>query len=210
VLVIADETASPIFVAADLLSQAEHGVDSQVVLVSNSQTLLDKTLQAMNEQILKLPRAIIAKKAIDHSRFILTPDLETAAQVSNAYAPEHLIIQTNDDQQLLPKLTNASSIFVGPWTPESAGDYASGTNHVLPTYGYSRTHSSLSLLDFYRRYTVQTISSQGIRTIGPAIVTLANAEGLAAHANAVKVRLTALEKQSKQTEEFKQVPVGAN
>jgi len=209
VLVIADETASPIFVAADLLSQAEHGVDSQVVLVSNSQMLLDKTVQAMNEQIMKLPRAIIAKKAIDHSRFILTPDLETAALVSNAYAPEHLIIQTNDDQQLLPKLTNASSIFVGPWTPESAGDYASGTNHVLPTYGYSRTHSSLSLLDFYRRYTVQTISSEGMRNIGPAIVTLATAEGLTAHANAAKVRLSALEKQTKQVAEFKQVPVGS-
>lgn len=209
VLVIADETASPTFVAADLLSQAEHGVDSQVVLVSNSQMLLDKTVQAMNEQIMKLPRAIIAKKAIDHSRFILTPDLETAALVSNAYAPEHLIIQTNDDQQLLPKLTNASSIFVGPWTPESAGDYASGTNHVLPTYGYSRTHSSLSLLDFYRRYTVQTISSEGMRNIGPAIVTLATAEGLTAHANAAKVRLSALEKQTKQVEEFKQVPVGS-
>jgi histidinol dehydrogenase len=209
VLVIADETASPAFVAADLLSQAEHGVDSQVVLVSDSQALLDKTVQAMNEQLLKLPRAIIAKKAIDHSRFILTTDLETAAFVSNLYAPEHLIIQTNQDQQLLPKLTNAASIFVGAWTPESAGDYASGTNHVLPTYGYSRTHSSLSLLDFYRRYTVQTISSQGIKAIGPAIITLASAEGLTAHANAVKVRLTALEKQTKQSSEFKQIPASA-
>ncbi|MBU1437323.1 MAG: histidinol dehydrogenase [Gammaproteobacteria bacterium] len=210
VLVIADDSASPAFVAADLLSQAEHGVDSQVVLISNSQTLLDKTVQAMNEQLLKLPRAIIAKKAIDHSRFILTADLDTAALVSNLYAPEHLIIQTNEDQQLLPKLSNAASIFVGAWTPESAGDYASGTNHVLPTYGYSRTHSSLSLLDFYRRYTVQTISSQGIRAIGPAIMTLASAEGLTAHANAVKVRLTALEKQADQTNQFKQIPVGSN
>lgn len=209
VLVIADETASPAFVAADLLSQAEHGVDSQVVLISDSQQLLDKTVQAMNEQLLKLPRAIIAKKAIDHSRFILTADLETAAFVSNLYAPEHLIIQTNQDQQLLPKLSNASSIFVGPWTPESAGDYASGTNHVLPTYGYSRTHSSLSLLDFYRRYTVQTITSQGIKAIGPAIITLASAEGLTAHANAVKVRLSALEKQAKQGSEFKQIPASA-
>jgi len=209
VLVIADETANPAFVAADLLSQAEHGVDSQVVLISDSQELLDKTVQAMNEQLLKLPRAIIAKKAIDHSRFILTADLETAALVSNLYAPEHLIIQTNQDQQLLPKLSNAASIFVGAWTPESAGDYASGTNHVLPTYGYSRTHSSLSLLDFYRRYTVQTITSQGIKAIGPAIITLASAEGLTAHANAVKVRLTALEKQSKQGSEFKQIPASA-
>ncbi len=209
VLVIADESANPTFVAADLLSQAEHGVDSQVVLISNSDTLLEKTLQVMNEQLLKLPRAMIAKKAIDHSRFILTADLDTAAFVSNLYAPEHLIIQTNQDQQLLPKLTNAASIFVGAWTPESAGDYASGTNHVLPTYGYSRTHSSLSLLDFYRRYTVQTISSQGIRQIGPAIITLASAEGLTAHANAVKVRLAALERQSKKTNEVPPISAGS-
>ncbi len=192
VLVIADESANPAFVAADLLSQAEHGPDSQVVLVSNSETLLNNTIEALNEQLLKLPRAIIAKKAIDHSRFILTPDLDSAALVSNLYAPEHLIIQTAQDDQLLGKLTNAASIFVGSWTPESAGDYASGTNHVLPTYGYSRTHSSLGLLDFYRRYTVQTLSAQGMQNIGPAIVTLATAEGLAAHATAVSLRLAAL------------------
>jgi len=192
VLVIADESANPAFVAADLLSQAEHGPDSQVVLVSNSETLLKSTIEALNDQLLKLPRAIIAKKAIDHSRFILTPDLDSAALVSNLYAPEHLIIQTAEDDQLLGKLTNAASIFVGAWTPESAGDYASGTNHVLPTYGYSRTHSSLGLLDFYRRYTVQTLSAEGMQNIGPAIVTLATAEGLAAHATAVSLRLAAL------------------
>lgn len=192
VLVIADESANPAFVAADLLSQAEHGPDSQVVLVSNSETLLNNTIKALNDQLLKLPRAIIAKKAIDHSRFILTPDLDSAALVSNLYAPEHLIIQTAADDKLLGKLTNAASIFVGAWTPESAGDYASGTNHVLPTYGYSRTHSSLGLLDFYRRYTVQTLTAQGMQNIGPAIVTLATAEGLAAHANAVSLRLAAL------------------
>lgn len=192
VLVIADASANPAFVAADLLSQAEHGPDSQVVLVSNSETLLQSTLQELNNQLLQLPRAIIAKKAMDHSRFILTPDLDTAALVSNLYAPEHLIIQTAEDEMLLGKLTNAASIFVGAWTPESAGDYASGTNHVLPTYGYSRTHSSLGLLDFYRRYTVQTLTKQGMQNIGPAIVTLANAEGLAAHANAVSLRLAAL------------------
>lgn len=208
VLVIADEFANPAFVAADLLSQAEHGIDSQVMLVSNSEKLLQKTIAALNEQLLALPRAIIAKKAIDNSRFILTPDLATAVQVSNLYAPEHLIIQTNQDSTLLPKLTNAASIFVGAWTPESAGDYASGTNHVLPTYGYSRTHSSLGLLDFYRRYTVQTVSQQGMRTIGPAIVTLASAEGLQAHANAVKLRLAALEKQASQQMDFKLIPAG--
>lgn len=210
VLVIADANANPNFVAADLLSQAEHGVDSQVMLISDSLPLLEKTIVALNEQLLKLPRAIIAKKAIDHSRFILTADLATAAKVSNLYAPEHLIIQTSQDATLLPKLTHAASIFVGAWTPESAGDYASGTNHVLPTYGYSRTHSSLGLADFYRRYTIQTLSQQGMRNIGPAIVTLATAEGLTAHANAVTLRLKELEKIAKQQVDFKPIPVGPN
>ncbi|MCT6701451.1 histidinol dehydrogenase [Rheinheimera sp. 4Y26] len=192
VLVIADESANPAFVAADLLSQAEHGPDSQVLLVSNSEILLSRTLEQLNVQLAALPRADIARQALGNSRFILTTDLDSAALVSNLYAPEHLIIQTDQDDKLLGKLTNAASIFVGAWTPESAGDYASGTNHVLPTYGYSRTHSSLGLLDFYRRYTVQTLTAQGMQNIGPAIVTLANAEGLAAHANAVSLRLAAL------------------
>lgn len=208
VLVIADEFANPTFVAADLLSQAEHGVDSQVVLVSNSEKLLQKTIATLNEQLLLLPRAIIAKKALNHSRFILCADLTTAAEISNRYAPEHLIIQTIQDEALLKQLTNAASIFVGAWTPESAGDYASGTNHVLPTYGYSRTHSSLGLLDFYRRYTIQTLTQQGMRAIGPAIVTLATAEGLTAHANAVTVRLKELEKLDKKQDEFQQIPAG--
>ncbi|HAT40498.1 MAG TPA: histidinol dehydrogenase [Rheinheimera sp.] len=208
VLVIADGDANPAFVASDLLSQAEHGMDSQVMLVSTSEKLLRVVENELESQLLVLPRAIIAKKALDHSRFIQVDSLEMAAEVSNRYAPEHLIIQTNQDDKLLPLLKNAASIFVGAWTPESAGDYASGTNHVLPTYGYSRNHSSLSLLDFYRRYTVQKVTAKGLQGIGPAIVTLANAEGLAAHANAVKLRLKTLDKTQQKQEEFDLVPEG--
>lgn len=208
VLVIADGDANPAFVASDLLSQAEHGMDSQVMLVSTSESLLRAVEHELEAQLLVLPRAIIAKKALDHSRFIQVDSLEMAAEVSNRYAPEHLIIQTSQNDKLLPLLKNAASIFVGAWTPESAGDYASGTNHVLPTYGYSRNHSSLSLLDFYRRYTVQTVTEKGLQGIGPAIVTLANAEGLAAHANAVKLRLKALDKTLRKQEEFDLVPEG--
>lgn len=204
VLVIADDNANPVFVAADLLSQAEHGPDSQVVLVSPSEALLVNTISELKRQTALLPRAEIAKKALSNSRLILTPDLTTAALVSNQYAPEHLIIQTADDQALLGKLTNAASIFVGPYTPESAGDYASGTNHVLPTYGYSRNHSSLSLADFYRRYTVQTLTAAGMRDLGPTIVKLAKAEGLDAHANAVSFRLAELELSAKISEENRQ------
>ncbi len=206
VLVIADETATAAFVASDLLSQAEHGVDSQVVLLSDSEKMLRSVIGAMEDQLLVLPRAIIAKKAIDHSRFIVTENMAQAVEISNLYAPEHLILQTKQDEALLSKIRNAASIFVGPWTPESAGDYASGTNHVLPTYGYSRNHSSLSLLDFYRRYTVQTATAKGLQAIGPAIVTLATAEGLMAHANAVKIRLKTLEKRLQEQEEFAAVP----
>lgn len=208
VLVIADGDANPAFVASDLLSQAEHGMDSQVMLVSTSEKLLRSVENELEAQLLVLPRAIIAKKALDHSRFIQVDSLEMAAEVSNRYAPEHLIIQTNQDDKLLPLLKNAASIFVGAWTPESAGDYASGTNHVLPTYGYSRNHSSLSLLDFYRRYTVQTVTAKGLQALGPAIMTLANAEGLAAHANAVKLRLKNLDKSQQKQEEFDLVPEG--
>ncbi len=204
VLVIADDNANPVFVAADLLSQAEHGPDSQVVLVSPSEALLVNTISELKRQTALLPRAEIAQKALANSRLILTPDLTTAAQVSNQYAPEHLIIQTTDDQGLLGKLTNAASIFVGPYTPESAGDYASGTNHVLPTYGYSRNHSSLSLADFYRRYTVQRLTAAGMRDLGPTIVKLAKAEGLDAHANAVSFRLAELELSAQISEENRQ------
>lgn len=193
VLVLADALANPAFIAADLLSQAEHGPDSQVILVSDSQSLIDQVELQLSAQLAALPRKEIAAKALAHSRAILTPDQATAIAVTNAYAPEHLIVQTANAEVLTAQFTSAASIFVGQWTPESAGDYASGTNHVLPTYGYSRTVSSLSLSDFFRRYTVQRLSATGMRNIGPAIVTLAEAESLEAHANAVRLRLAALE-----------------
>lgn len=189
VLVIADENANPVFVAADLLSQAEHGADSQAVLVSNSAALIEAVKQQISQQLATLSRQNIAEQAIKHSRYILTDSLEQAFEVSNAYAPEHLILQIDDARDSLAKLTNAGSIFVGQWSPESAGDYASGTNHVLPTYGYARNYSSLGLADFMRRYTVQELSYEGLQNIGNAIMDLADAEGLDAHRQAVKLRL---------------------
>lgn len=197
VLVLADSSANPAFVAADLLSQAEHGPDSQVILVSDNADLISAVQAEVAIQLAQLPRKEIAAAALSHSRYILTVDLVQAVAVTNAYAPEHLIVQTACDDELVDTFTSAASIFVGQWTPESAGDYASGTNHVLPTYGYSKTVSSLSLTDFYRRYTVQKLSADGIRHIGPAIEVLASAEGLQAHANAVTLRLAALTDQTK-------------
>lgn len=195
VLVVADRQANPAFVAADLLSQAEHGPDSQVILVSDSEPLIKQTEQELQTQLALLPRAEIAEKALANSSLILTESLEQSIEISNQYAPEHLIVQTENADDAVAKLTNAASIFVGAYTPESAGDYASGTNHVLPTYGYSKTLSSLNLDDFTRRYTVQTVTKQGMRNIGPAILALAEAEGLEAHRNAVALRLAELEKE---------------
>ena len=189
VLVLADAGANPAFIAADLLSQAEHGPDSQVVLVCESDQLIEKVKQATNDQLAQLPRKEIASASLTHALFILTEDLATAIKVSNQYAPEHLIIQTDNADKVLEQCNNASSIFVGAYSPESAGDYASGTNHVLPTYGYSRVLSSLSLADFCKRFTVQTLSYEGLAGIGSDIITLAEAEGLQAHANAVAIRL---------------------
>lgn len=195
VLVIADNKANPAFVAADLLSQAEHGPDSQVILVSDSKSLIEQAQLELDKQLAQLPRAEIAKQALSNSNLILTGSVDQSIAVSNAYAPEHLIVQTEDADALLPKIKNAASIFVGAFTPESAGDYASGTNHVLPTYGYSKTLSSLNLDDFTRRFTVQKVTKQGMKNIGPAIVVLAEAEGLDAHKNAVALRLKELEKE---------------
>ena len=196
VLVLADSNANPSFVAADLLSQAEHGPDSQVILVSDCQTLIENTKAAIESQLSILPRADIAKKALSNSRFILTESLEQAVEVSNQYAPEHLIVQFDNAREWLDKLDNAASIFLGAYTPESAGDYASGTNHVLPTYGYSKTLSSLNLADFTRKFTVQELTPEGLSNIGPAIMTLAAAERLDAHKNAVGIRLEALQNSS--------------
>ncbi|PSJ47921.1 histidinol dehydrogenase [Zobellella endophytica] len=195
VLVIADESADAAFIASDLLSQAEHGPDSQVVLVTPSQDLAARVYQALAEQLAQLSRRDIAAQAIDNSLTLLCRDLEQAAAISNAYAPEHLIVQTEDPRALLPKLKNAGSIFLGAWTPESVGDYASGTNHTLPTYGYARTYSSLGLADYQRRYTVQELSPAGLQAIGPAVELLAATETLDAHKNAVSLRLAKLEKQ---------------
>ena len=185
--------------AADLLSQAEHGTDSQAVLVSNSSDLIEAVKQQVTLQLATLSRREIAEQAVQHSRYILTDTLEQAFEVSNAYAPEHLIIQIENARDSLDKLTNAGSIFVGQWSPESAGDYASGTNHVLPTYGYARNYSSLGLADFMRRYTVQELSYQGLQNIGNAIMDLADAEGLDAHKQAVALRLSADRKQSEES-----------
>jgi histidinol dehydrogenase len=194
VLVIADPSANPAFVAADLLSQAEHGPDSQAVVVANSAQLIKQIQQEVLLQLGKLSRQGIAEKSIANSRFIVTDSVEQSIEVANAYAAEHLIIQTEDADALSLKVKHAGSIFVGAYSPESAGDYASGTNHVLPTYGYARNYSSLGLLDFMRRFTVQTLSKQGLRNIGKAIIDLANAEGLDAHSNAVAIRLAAYDK----------------
>lgn len=193
VLVIADAHADAGFVAADLLSQAEHGADSQAVLVSDDRALIAKVQQQVVLQLAQLSRRDIASKAVDNSRYILTESIEESVLVSNAYAPEHLIVQTDNARDLLASLKHAGSIFVGAYSPESAGDYASGTNHVLPTYGYARNYSSLGLLDFMRRYTVQELTREGLANIGDAIMDLADAEGLDAHRNAVKIRLTGLD-----------------
>ncbi len=192
VLVIADERANPVFIAADLLSQAEHGADSQVILLCNSERIIEKTQQALTEQLTKLSRKDTAEQALANSSLILVDSVEQAFAVSAQYGPEHLILQLADAQPYLSLVKNAGSVFVGDYTPESAGDYASGTNHVLPTYGYSATYSSLNLLDFFRTYTVQTISKNGLRELSKAILPLAAAEGLDAHANAVSIRLEAM------------------
>jgi len=192
VLVLADEFANPEFVAADLLSQAEHGPDSQAILVSNSATLIEEAKAAVERQLATLSRAEIARPAMENARYILADSIEQAIEASNAYAAEHLIVQIENARDYLPKIKYAGSIFLGPWSPESAGDYASGTNHVLPTYGYAKNYSSLGLLDFMRRYTIQELSATGMRNLGPAIMALAAAEGLDAHEQAVALRMQAL------------------
>lgn len=189
VLVIADESANPAFVAADLLAQAEHGADSQAVLVSTSATLVDSVQAALREQLATLPRADVAAKALSQSYAILCDTLEEAMAFSNRYAPEHLIIESDEWQRLTRLITNAGSVFLGHLTPESAGDYASGTNHTLPTSGYARSYSGVSVDSFVKKITFQHISAEGIRQIGPTVEILATLEGLQAHKNAVSVRL---------------------
>jgi len=192
VLVVADHVAHPEFVAADLLAQAEHSVDAQVILVTNSRELAHRVAAEVERQLVRLSRASTIRGALASSRIILVPDLPAALEVSNAYAPEHLIIETERPRDWLPRVRHAGSVFLGAWTPESMGDYCSGTNHVLPTYGYARAFSGLSLTDFYRRMTVQELTPLGIAGLGPVAQTLAMLEGLDAHANAVAVRLAHL------------------
>ncbi|MCT8986206.1 histidinol dehydrogenase [Shewanella phaeophyticola] len=192
VLVIADKDANPAFVASDLLSQAEHGVDSQVMLVTDSVDLAEAVNQALTEQLAQLSRKDIAAKALECSRSIIVSDMNEAAKVSNLYGPEHLIIQTNSPRDVLKQVRGAGSVFLGAYTPESVGDYASGTNHVLPTYGYSRSVSSLSLADFSRRFTVQELSQTGLQTLGQSVMVLAENELLDAHKNAIAIRLASL------------------
>ena len=190
--VLADETANPIFVAADLLSQAEHGVDSQAMLITTSEELLKEVEFEVNRQLSLLPRWEIAQKALEHSKLILVKNMEEAVELTNLYAPEHLIIETKDYAEIAEKITNAGSVFLGNLSPESAGDYASGTNHTLPTNGYAKAYSGVSLDSFIRKITFQEITSEGMKTIGPAIEVMAANESLNAHKNAVTVRLKSL------------------
>ena len=192
VLVIADDSARPDFVAADLLAQAEHDPSAQVLLVTPSRALADAVLAELDRQLSRLPRREIASAALAASRIILTDSLDTACEVSNAYAPEHLIIAVDEARALLPQLRAAGSIFLGHWSPESVGDYCSGTNHVLPTYGYARAYSGLSIDSYLRRITVQELSPRGLQEIGAVTMRLASLEGLDAHAQAVAVRLKAM------------------
>ena len=194
VMVIADEYAQPDFIAADLLSQAEHGPDSQVVLVTPSSDLAKKVVSEVAAQLKKLSRSNIAEKALESSLIIISESLSQAIAISNSYGPEHLIIQTESSRELLGSIESAGSVFLGKWSPESAGDYASGTNHVLPTYGYTKTHSSLGLSDFMKRMTVQELTSEGLENLSSTVVKMAEAEGLDAHKRAVTIRVEALKR----------------
>ena len=189
VLVLADVTANPSFVAADLLSQAEHGPDSQAMLVTSSRAIADRVVHAVEEQLQSLGRATIAERALEHSRIIVMDTPDEIIEFANRYAAEHLIISMNDPWQVAQKITAAGSIFIGNLTPESAGDYASGTNHTLPTYGWARSFSGVNIDSFIRKITYQEITPDGLRRLGPTIETMAAAEGLTAHKNAVAIRL---------------------
>lgn len=189
VCVIADETSNAAFVAADLLSQAEHGIDSQVILISTSEDMIHKVEKELETQLAALPRHEIAEKTLVNSNFVLVHDKEEAMALSNAYAPEHLIIATSDYDALAEKVINAGSVFLGNYACESAGDYASGTNHTLPTHGYALAYNGVNLDSYNRKVTFQHLSEEGIRSIGPAVVCMAENEQLEAHANAMRLRV---------------------
>jgi histidinol dehydrogenase len=189
VLVLADETANPSYIASDLLAQAEHGTDSQTILVATSKAIIENTLKQIELQIQDLPRKDIAAKAIENSYAVLVDNLEQGMVFSNAYAPEHLILSTTGFEALIPLIYNAGSVFLGNLTPESAGDYASGTNHTLPTSGFAKAYSGVSLDSFLKKITFQHITEQGLTNIGRTVEVLAQAEGLQAHKNAITIRL---------------------
>ena len=193
-LIVADDTANAAYIASDLLSQAEHGVDSQVILVSTSKSLIDSVFAEVNQQIKSLSRKDIAQKSIDNSKLIYVTSNEIALYLINEYAPEHFIICTKNDHFFIEGIVNAGSVFVGNYTPESAGDYASGTNHTLPTNGFSKAYSGVNLDSFLKSITFQKISKEGLKNIGESIELMAEAEGLQAHKNAVSLRLKDLEK----------------
>jgi histidinol dehydrogenase len=192
VMVIADGDANPGFVAADLLAQAEHSVDAQALLVTTSPALAEATAQQLERQAPLLSRAAILRESMHSIRLIVTDDLETAFDIANAYAPEHLLLEIHDARSWLPRVTAAGAVFLGQWSPESIGDYCGGPNHTLPTYGYARCYSGLCLEDFQKRITVSELSPQGLKRLGPTAQVLARLEGLDAHAAAVTIRLAGL------------------
>jgi histidinol dehydrogenase len=193
VLVVADESANPAFVAADLLSQAEHGADSQVVLVAYSESMVERTLVELDLQVKRLPRMDLAEKALLNSVAIVVKNGAEAMKISNQYAPEHLILATDDAVKLANRVVNAGSVFIGHFSPESVGDYASGTNHTLPTNGHARAYSGVSLDSFVKKVTFQALSKEGLQNIAETVVVMAEAESLRAHAEAVRVRIISLE-----------------
>jgi histidinol dehydrogenase len=193
VAVLADESANASFVAADLLSQAEHGNDSQAILVTTSETLATDTKTELERQLSVLPRKGIAEDAIKNSRIFLVRNIKEGIELINEYAPEHLIISCNDDENIAEKIINAGSVFLGNYSPESVGDYASGTNHTLPTNGYAKAYSGVSVDSFIRKITFQKLSKEGLQQISKTVETMAEAEGLEAHVNAVRVRIGEVE-----------------
>jgi histidinol dehydrogenase len=189
VLVLTDKNSNPVFVASDLLSQAEHMADSQVMLISTDESMLGAVIAEVNRQVESLPKREYATRSLANSKAILVKDQQEMMELTNMYAPEHLIISTNDADELASRVVNAGSVFIGPYTPESAGDYASGTNHTLPTNGWARAYSGVNLDSFYKKITFQKISEEGLKRIGPAIEKMALAEAMTAHQRAVEFRL---------------------
>lgn len=194
VCVVADDTSNPVYVAADLLSQAEHGIDSQVFLITTSENLLAKVKDEVARQLAALPRCEIAAKSLDNSKLVLVHDDDEAMELANYYAPEHLIIATKNYDELAGKVVNAGSVFLGQWACESAGDYASGTNHTLPTHQYALAYNGVNLDSYNRKVTFQHLTEEGIRSIGSAVVCMAENEQLEAHANAMRLRIESLKK----------------